>query len=297
MKKLFLTTALLISVIFLAPLIVIGKEISIPITLDYELLDALLIGSYFTGTDQTAEIVNEGNGCIELKLSDPRFSGSDGVVQLRSSIFLHVGTPLGETCMLPYQWQGEIEVSQIPRLDSNWELRFETDKTTLFNEANQKIESLDIVFDRLLPHVNNYRRNFSITLAGPIDDLRTFILPMFTSEAQKEAEALLGSIRPGTISINEQHMIVSLRADARAVDQGSQTDSPVLLSEGEIDTFLELWKTWDSLLVYLIGMLVDQPLSPEEKQQLINLVLDTRYELVTTLNDRSVQRDFVRVQF
>ncbi len=297
MKYALLLSALLISHMFLAPLSVIGKEISIPITLDYELLDALIIGSYFTDPDRTAQIVNEGNGCIELKLSDPSFSGGDGVIHLRSSIFLHVGTPLGDTCMLPYQWQGEIEVSQIPQIDSNWELRFKTTNTTLFNETGQKMESLDIVFDRLLPHVNEYMHNFSVKLAGPIEDLRTFILPMFTAEAQQEAEALLNSIRPGDISINEQRMVVTLHADAHALAQPSQPDSPIYLSDDEIDAFLELWETWDSLLVYLIGMLVEQPLTPEEKQQIINLVLDTRYELVTTMNDRSVQKDFVRVQF
>jgi len=291
-----IVTLLLLS-LFLWPACAAGKEISIPITLDYELLDALIVGSYYTAPDKSAEIINEGNGCIELTLSDPHFSGGDGMVKLRSSLFLHVGTPLGNTCMLPYEWQGGIEIEQIPRLDSNWDLQFETTRTTLFNQANQKIESLDIVFDQLLPHVNNYMRDFSIRLAGPVQDLRTFILPMFTIEAQYEAEALLDSIRPGAVSISEQQIIVTLLADARSIDQTIQASSPDFLSDDEIDAFLELWETWDSLLVYLIGMLVDQPLSPEEKQQLINLVLDTRYELVTTINDRSIQKDFVRDQF
>ncbi len=297
MKNLSLIFPLLLTLLFYSPADLSGKEVSIPITLDYELLDALIVGSYFTTPGKTAEILNEGNGCIELKLSDPHFSGGDGVVQLRSSLFLHVGTPLGNSCMLPYQWQGEIEVSQIPRLDSNWELRFETVKTTLFNKANQKIDRLDIVFEHLLPHINNYMGNFSVKLADPVEDLRRTILPMFTAEARHEAEELLRSIRPGDISTTKQNVLITLLADARTLDQANPPSPVTQLSEEEIDAFLRLWETWDSLLVYLIGMLVDQPLSVEEKQQLINLVLDTRYELVTTINDRSVEKDFVRVQF
>jgi len=297
MKNISLLFPLLLTLLFYSPADVTGKEVSIPITLDYELLDALIVGSYFTTPGKTAEIINEGNGCIELKLSDPHFSGGDGVVQLRSSLFLHVGTPLGNNCMLPYQWQGEIEVSQIPRLDSNWNLRFETVKTTLFNEAKQKIDRLDIVFDRLLPHINNYMGDFSVKLADPVEDLRRSILPMFTAEARHEAETLLRSIRPGAITTTEQDVLITLLADAHAVVQASPPSPAAQLSDKEINAFLNLWETWDSLLVYLIGMLIDQPLSAEEKQQLINLVLDTRYELVTTINDRSVEKDFVRVQF
>ena len=64
-----------------------------------------------------------------------------------------------------------------------------------------------------------------------------------------------------------------------------------------MENFLDLWETWDSLLVYLITMLSDQPLSPGEKQQLIDLLLDTRYQFVSQINDTTVQKDFVRDQF
>ena len=69
------------------------------------------------------------------------------------------------------------------------------------------------------------------------------------------------------------------------------------LTEEEMEQFLELWETWDSLLVFLISVLTEQPLSNSEKEQLIDLLLDTRYEFVTRINDTTLQKDFVRDQF
>lgn len=291
-------TVVLTAAVLVFPFTGLGREVLIPITLDYDLLDALLINTSYTGPGQTAELVNEGNGCIELKLSDPRFSGGSGVVHLRTSIFLHIGTPLGETCLMPYQWQGSVQVSQIPKLDErSWELSFETVDTRIFNSDNQQIERLDIVFDRLMPLLNSYLQDFSVNLGAPVEDLRTFILPMFTPEAQREAEDLLQSIRPGALSATEENVIVTVHADARAIDHPVESAAPETLSSEEMDSFLGLWETWDSLLVYLITILADQPLNQVEKQQLMDLLLDTRYEFVDTINDQTVQKDFVRDQF
>ena len=291
-----------ISLLFLTLLLSVklcsAKEITIPITLDYQLLDALLIQTSYTDPGQTAQLLYEADGCLELTLSEPRFSGKEDVVTLFSKIFIHLGTPLGDSCLLPYQWSGSIEVSQIPELNpSSWDLTFQTVDTKLFSADGEPIDKLDLVFDRLLPLVNEHNQEFAIKLNTPVEDLRTFILPMFTPEAREEAELLLDSIRPGAISADDHSVIVNVHAEATEVAQETGDEVVETLSEQEMVEFLELWETWDSLLVFLISVLTEQPLSGDEKQQLIDLLLDTRYEFVTQINDTSVQQDFVRDQF
>lgn len=275
-----------------------AKEITIPINLEYELLDALLVQSSFTDPNQTAQLVYEAGGCLELRLSEPHFSGGANVVNLASKIFIHLGTPLGENCLMPYQWSGSIEISQVPQLNSsNWDLTFQTVDTKIFSADGQEIDSLDVVFKRLLPVVNEHMREFAIKLDSPVEDLRTFILPMFTPEARSEAEQLLNSIRPGAITANETTLMVNVHADAVEVAATEADEGVETLSEEQMENFLDLWETWDSLLVFLITMLSEQPLSPGEKQQLIDLLLDTRYQFVSQINDPTIQKDFVRDQF
>ena len=62
------------------------------------------------------------------------------------------------------------------------------------------------------------------------------------------------------------------------------------LTEAELNSFLELWETWDSLLVYLVSILSEQPLTEAEKRILIDLILDTRYEFVAHINDHMDMR-------
>lgn len=277
---------------------VLAKEISIPISLEYDLLEAMILKTYYNDPGDTAQLVNEGNGCIELTLSNPHFSGREELLNLSSAIFVHFGTPIGDNCFMSYQWEGSIAVSQLPKLDrQSWELGFETVETKMFSSHGEEIDHLNLVFDRLLPVANEYLQGFAINLDTPVEDLRTFILPMFTEDARKEANQLLDSIRPGAIVAREDGLIVTIKADAVQLPDSDQDNQPEMLSEIEMENFLELWETWDSLLVYLISVLSEQPLSESEKLQLVDLLLETRYEFITQINNQSAQSDFVRDQF
>jgi len=167
----------------------------------------------------------------------------------------------------------------------------------LFAADGTVIDSFDMVFQRLLPLINEHMQDFSITLANPVEDLRAFILPMFSPDARVEAEQLLDSIRPGAIIANEKSLVVNIHADAIELDSPPEAGVAETLSEEEMDDFLDLWETYDSLLVYMVSVLSENQLSPTDKQQLIDLLLETRYEFVTRINDTAVQKDFVRDQF
>ncbi len=275
-----------------------AKEIRIPISLDYQLLTALVRQSSYTGPETTAELLNEGAGCIRLILSNPDFSGGDSAVHFSSDLYLHVGTPVGGTCLMPYEWEGSIAVSQMPQLNNEtWELTFKTVDLTVYSSDNAPVRSLNLIWDRLLPVIDSYMQGFSITLTPPVEDLKNLILPLFKAEAQREAEMLLHSIRPGSIDVDTVGLTVNVIADAAEVDAQANTDVIEKMTDAELESFLEFWETWDSLLIYLVSLLAEQHLTESEKSSLITLILDTRYEFMTRVNDRTTGRDFVRDQF
>ncbi|MBT8333552.1 MAG: lytic transglycosylase domain-containing protein [Deltaproteobacteria bacterium] len=275
-----------------------AETIELPITLDYPLLQALLVQSSYTDAGETAQLINEGDGCINLILSKPEFSGVERVVNFSTQIFLHAGTPLGGNCFLPFQWEGSIEFSQIPHLDEEtWELTFETVNTTVFSSEKKPVTSLNVIWERIMPVINSYMRGFSVKLAPPLTDLRNFLLPLFEKEAQADAELLLRTIRPGGLIVNQRGLIATVQADVSGVDGAEESEPPEVLTDKELNTIIQLWETWDSLLVYLVSLLSEQPLSAAEHQILIDLLLDTRYEFVSKINDQNVERDFVREQF
>ena len=215
MRQIILTSIIISGLFFFSPLCN-AKEVRIPISLDYQLLRTLIVQSSYTGPDGTAQLVNEGDGCIALILSEPGFSGGENVVNFSSDVFLHAGTPVGGSCLMPLKWEGSIEIVQRPKLNNEtWDLTFETVETKFYTSDHKPIKSLNLVFDQMLPLINSYTQGFSIKLAPPIQDLKNFILPLFTPDAQVEAEMLLNSIRPGAVSADESGLVATIRCRCR----------------------------------------------------------------------------------
>ena len=293
-----LLTSIILSGLFFSPRLCSAKEVRIPLSLDYQLLRTLIVQSSYTGPEETAQLVNEGDGCIALILSEPGFSGSDNLINFSSDVYLHAGTPVGGSCLMPLKWEGSIEIVQKPKLDSErWELTFETMETKLYSSDHKPVKSLNLVFDQMLPVINSYAQGFSVKLAPPIQDLKNLILPLFTPAAQKEAEMLLNSIRPGAVTVDNRGLVATIVADAVEMAAPAGGEDIEVLTEAELEAFLELWETWDSLLVYLVSLLSEQKLTEPEKRILVDLILDTRYEFVARINEPAAGKDFARDQF
>lgn len=276
----------------------LAKTVEIPIRLDYPLLQSFITNSFYTDAAQTAQLVNEGNGCVALTLSNPRFSGEDGVVNFRTDVSVHAGTPLGEKCLLPFTWNGSIRATQIPQLDaSTWQLTFKTTGTTLYSEGGQSVTSLNLIVEHMLPLINSYMQDISVSLKPPVEDLKTLLFPFFNINERKQAEMLAQSIIPGPTNVNDQGITATIHCEVAENAGTGKARSPEMLTEEELASVVELWETWDSLLVFLISLLSEQLLTDSEKQLLIDLLLDTRHQFVAKFNDKTVRNDFVREQF
>ncbi len=275
-----------------------SRTVKLPIQLDYPLMKALIIQSTFNRADQSAELINEGNGCLNLVLSEPDFSEGKEGVKLAAKVYLHAGTPMGNTCFMPFQWQGSIEFLQRPHLDpQTWQLSFETLKTTLYNSDQTPFDSVNIVWQQILPAINNYMRDITIDLAPPIADLKNFLLPLFDQDTELTARNMLTTLRPGQLVVNKEGVVANVLVDVEEAKTVTSPEPPEALTDAELEKFVELWETWDSLLVYLITTLSVHPLNAEEQQILMDLLLDTRHTFVEKINERNVERDFVREQF
>jgi hypothetical protein len=276
----------------------LAKTVEIPIRLDYPLLQSLITNSFYTGTEQTAQLVNEGDGCVALTLSHPRFSGDEGVLYYATDVSVHAGTPFGESCLLPFTWNGSIKATQLPSLDSKtWQLTFQTLATTLYSEDGQPVEGLNVILERMLPFIDSHLQDFSVSLTPPIEDLKAYIFPLFNRNNQEQAEMFVRSIRPGDTSVSDQGITVAIHGEITELTGPEESSPPEMLTEEELASVVELWETWDSLLTFLVSLLTEQVLTDSEKQLLIDLLLDTRHQFVTKINDKTVQNDFVREQF
>lgn len=274
------------------------QTVSLPVTIDYPLLQNMLISNAFQEKGDSATLFNEGGGCIYLALSSPRISESNGKVELDMMVSARAGTPLGGNCYTPVEWRGHLVLYEEPSIDpKTWQLSFTTVGSTLLNENRQQATITDILWQLIKPHIWSYIAGIKINLMPPVHDLKNFILPLFPREKQEQTRKMLNSMRPGKINVTSDSLGIAILAEVDNTYDSEKIQPLESLDEDELKRTVAVWESWDGLLVHLITSLSQQKLTQEEKRILTNALLDTRYRFITALSDKTIQHDIVRHQF
>ncbi|MFZ2406904.1 MAG: hypothetical protein WAW41_17345, partial [Methylobacter sp.] len=111
-----------IATLFALLLLIAGNsaadQLSVPLQIDYSLIEKVLVSQLYTGKGNTAELWNDRQGCSYLRLSNPNISGKNGQIQLLNDVQARFGTGLGGQCLTVLEWAGILETFQQPTLDA-----------------------------------------------------------------------------------------------------------------------------------------------------------------------------------
>lgn len=277
---------------------VAAQTVHLPITLEYPLLQRLFINSAFPEPGDRTTLVNEGDGCIYLALSNPVISEVNSLLRLEMKIIAQAGTPLGGNCFGSLGWQGYLVLYQQPYISAEtWELKFRTTSTEILGAGRRPENISQILWNFIEPRVISYLDSLSIDLNVPVEDLKNFLLPLFPQQVARNTEKMLDSMQPGTIDIQPDQIRVHVLAEVETVFDPESTTEPQYLAGEDLERLVLLWENWDSMLTHVITLLARELLSEEERQILVDVLLETRYRFVEDLADSTITHDFVREQF
>ena len=275
-----------------------SETVTIPITIDYTLLETLLTSRVFSEPGDSATLIDHGDGCISLTLSSPHITESDGSIILDTEISTRVGTPFGDTCFSPLEWQGFLQFQQqLFLVPNSWEIGFKTVDTTLTGSDRNPPEIANLLLDLIESHAIDHFDSVTLDLAPPVGDLKQFLLPLFPDETRKSTEKMLGSMRAGALTVSDSSILFEILADVDEIYQAPEDAGGTQLSPEARDNLISLWENWDALLSYLVITISQKTLSEAEQQLLIDTLLETRYRFVQELNDNTISHDIVRKQF
>lgn len=275
-----------------------AQTVELPITLENKILTTLLKDSYFKDSNETARLVAGDNPCTQLILSHPALEKREPYLNFSARILLHLGTKMGSECFTPIEWEGFIDVVQRPQISTEtWELSFETMDVIVSTADRKPVLGADQLWKRISPEVEGFMSNFKINLAPPVADLRSFLLPLFSTNMRREAKIMLDSLRPGSIIIGEGGITVTILAEIQEAAKPHAEEGDLILSDRELEKTVALWEMWDAFFVHLITTLSSQALTEEEKDTLVTLLLKIRYTFVDEIQQHTIGRDFVREQF
>jgi len=274
-----------------------GKNVVLPLTLDYKLLTTLLERSTFIGDNNAAMLVGDAEDCVHVKVSEPAYSSSGDLLRLEMRLYVKLSTPVGDTCLLPVEWEGYISLLQRPVFESEkFSLSFKTVDSKLYTMERQPANVAGFVWDFVKSSVYPYLDQVRVNLAPPVVDLKTFLLPLFPRQATEATRKMLDGLHGGKLFVQEEAVLVELIADVETVYEPA-VDGGEPLEADEVKSIIQLWESWDAFLVQLITAMADQFLSEVDRQILVDVLLTARHSFTTVLEAQQIDKDFVRVQF
>lgn len=289
---------LFLSITLFVPPFVSARTVTLPITLDYSLLRTLIVNEAFPEKGERSTLVDEGEGCLYLGLSNPDLSESQGLTRLEVQVAARAGTPLGTGCFGKIEWQGYLVFHQKPRISADtWLLSFETISTEVLGSDRQPEKITRLLWSFIEPKVISHFDGLFINLMPPVRDLKNFLLPLFPEDVKEKTTRMLGSIRPGNTRVLAESVRIDMLAEVEEIYNPVAEPGQHALSGAQFDELMSLWESWDGLLTYLISTLSRGILTEDERLILMDVLLETRYRFVLEQTDKTLTQDFVRDQF
>ncbi|MFZ0451038.1 MAG: lytic transglycosylase domain-containing protein [Desulfatiglandaceae bacterium] len=296
----FTIMALMLGSLLLVPGPVCGETISFPLQLDYSFLKTLVIQSAFTGPGQTMVVTDPDNACQRISLSNPSFAGEKNLLRIEVAVHLKGGTLMGENCLFPLEWDGYLVAHMKPRISpGSWQLSFYPVDSVLLDRNRRPVSLMGHLWDFFKVPVMARMGHIRIAVNEPIDQLKPFLLSAVPEADYPRVNAMLASLRPGVIAAEPEVLKLQILADIETDTVPETPPAPAALTSREIDDFIKTWETWDSFLVSTLMPLMDMPLTAEERETLLTVLLETRYRFVSELEAKAPASsgDFVREQF
>jgi len=271
--------------------------VNVPLTIDYQLLRSLVVKTAFTDPGPAAVLVDEENGCWEIRISEPRFSEENGLLRFQTRVYVNAGIPAFGNCILPVEWEGYLVLYQVPRVSSRWVLSFDIIDSSVFDRNQKPAAIVGLVWNLVKTSVFHYLGSITINLAPPILNLKGFLEQIFPEDLKYRADRLTTSMRPGEAQTAPRALRIPVLADIEDTHDRDMDKVVERLSEAEFQHLVDTWEAWDVYLVLILISLSREPLTREDRQILLDVLLETRYRFITGLTDERIKGDFVREQF
>jgi hypothetical protein len=241
----------------------------------------------------SSPIYREGP-CRFLKLEAPALDGGEGELRLATPGSAALGVELFGRCQSAADWQGTLHARLTPRIDEAGRLRLHVVDSHLVDSRGRR--GVPLVWKLAREQVHPRLESFSYDLGTP----RGTLLSVLRSVAPG-----LGDVQFLQPRIETTHIVVPIAIDipdawlaSAAAGATAPSPSAAPLTEAELDALDKALQPWDAFLAFVIKQAARDNDSPELRQRLFTLLLDSRYRLAAILSgDERMNGDPVRALF
>ena len=196
---------------------------------------------------------------------------------------------MGSQCLGAIQWSGIVEALGVPYIAPGLQLKFHFTDLNVYDAAHQKSQivskGFDLIKGYLIPRLND----FSYDLNPAVQQLAAMINDSIPADAADRVRAAIASLTADP-KIDALDNGVRVTLVMTVPDMPAAAASPGAAASptpAELKAFQDTLDQWDAFLVFTIKQLGDTVGDQQFRDQLLQILLDSRYRLVQALNNPS----------
>ena len=261
------------------------ETFSLPITLDPPLLRAFLIQQAFPEPGSRAVLTDPKNQCNRIELKDPEVGLSEDGMILTTRLHLQAGLSIKGECLQPLDWEGTFSARLKPLLEpGDWGLRFGVVDSRLYQRSKDEISVARVTWDLVKRFVHPHLEKITVNLSPPVEQIRNLIPLMVQPENRDRITSWLKTLRPGAVETGTEAIRIPVLFEVEVPEPAAAIPEGTGPPEKDLERLQALWELWDPFVVFQILALAGQPLTPQERDRVLEILLSGRYRMSAALN-------------
>ena len=263
-----------------------ARTVTFPLVVDYPILEAAFRRDLGM-TEGPLELWGTPGGCHWAVADEMALDTQGGKLRVKITGSTVVGFRLLWFCVSPIGWQGTLSITTRPVVGRDWQLRLEAAEVEARdldgNPSPLGNAALKTVEDRFAERMGEFR----FDLGPPVDEAKALIRAVATSDRARPVLAALDSVRPIETAADADGIRVEVAMDVPDAE-AAQPAPEAKLSDAEVAAWEDRIDRWDAFLVFVVKTLGLATTDRGVRNELLDILLDARRELVDVLRDGPV---------
>ncbi|MEE4278101.1 MAG: lytic transglycosylase domain-containing protein [Halieaceae bacterium] len=253
------------------------ERISVPLTLDYTLLETLLEAQLFTGPGRSLDVLGGSQACSDVQLRSPELSTQQSELRLITDVRARIGVGAAGNCSVLFSFDGKLGVRGTPEIRASGSaLAFSPSSVQLLDSTGQTVSN-SALESMAAAGVRRVFDSYQIDLKPQLASVGDFIPTVLPRYSREQVEALARTLRVDTLEIGDSAVNASISLEIAPLSAPLEPERP--LTEAELAEWEERWQTMDALLVLAVKHYAATTPLQDLRDALLDALIESRYRL------------------
>jgi hypothetical protein len=260
-----------------------AAQVRLPLRIGYLILDETLKAQVFTPGGR-ATFWTGSDQCQYFYGENPSLGPKGSAVKLETLGTMSLGVSVAGKCISPISWNGIIEFTAEPYVTPDLILKLRVTDINLYNPKHEKTlivgKGFDLIKGYYIPRIETFKFDLH-TPVHQLGELAELGAAPDVAERIKLALSTMHAIPPVIVDDNGMRVNVDITVPTVVTPVVSGTPAP--LTPAEIEAWQTALDQWDAFLVFATKQIGMTSQDKQLREQLLDLLLDSRYRLVDAL--------------